>query len=258
LPSLSLPSSSSSFSHSTPPITTKCYNRRPITYTYNCPDVFEPLIVVCNGTAGTFINRCPSYYRETLCIPNTNTNSNSNSNSNSDFIIETTNTTETETTCLVRPLFNNDTNIRRLSSSSSLSFDIKAIIALRTEVHDVVYTKTAYPDEEKNKLIIVSTVMGIGIVIVIMMMILLWADRKKVDVVDIIVKHHQAYANRNKVDWTTGTNTNTNTNTNINNNTNTNKNTNMNTNTNTNTNINFNTKTNTNTNTNTKTGKRTC
>lgn len=50
-----------------PEFLTTCLSRRIARYSYSCPGDQPNITVLCNGTAGTIISRCPVYFHESLC-----------------------------------------------------------------------------------------------------------------------------------------------------------------------------------------------
>ena len=51
----------------------------------------------------------------------------------------------------------------------------------------------------------IPIVMGMGIALLAMVVLVLWADRNRVDVIEVIEKKHQQFVNRNKINWTVTT-----------------------------------------------------
>ena len=51
----------------------------------------------------------------------------------------------------------------------------------------------------------IPIVMGMGIALLAMLVLVLWADRNRLDVIEVIEKKHQQFVNRNKIDWTVTT-----------------------------------------------------
>ena len=51
----------------------------------------------------------------------------------------------------------------------------------------------------------IPIVMGMGIALLAMVVLVLWADRNRLDVIEVIEKKHQQFVNRNKIDWTVTT-----------------------------------------------------
>ena len=51
----------------------------------------------------------------------------------------------------------------------------------------------------------IPIVMGMGIALLAMLVLVLWADRNRLDVIEVIEKKHQQFVNRNKINWTVTT-----------------------------------------------------